>query len=176
MPTRYRIHEPHRAYFVTVTVIEWLPIFTTGGCCDIIVHSLEHCRLKKGLKIHAWVIMDNHLHAILAAPDLAAVLRDFKSFTARQLLAQIAEEKREWLLNQLRFYRAPNRAAEFQVWQDGAHPQAILSDAFMEQKLEYLHNNPVKRGWVSSPEHWRYTSAHEWCPGAVAMLKCDPWR
>ena len=45
----------------------------------------------------------------------------------------------------------------------------------MEQKRAYLHNNPVKRGWVGEPEHWRYSSAHEWLPAAQPMLRCDPW-
>ena len=59
---------------------------------------------------------------------------------------------------------------------EGLHPQAITSDEMMEQKLTYLHNNPVKRGLVASPEHWRYSSAHEWLPGAIPVLRCDPWR
>jgi len=58
----------------------------------------------------------------------------------------------------------------------GVHPQAIVSDEIRIQKLEYLHNNPVKRGLVASPEHWRYSSAHEWLPGAIPPMKCDPWR
>jgi putative transposase len=51
-----------------------------------------------------------------------------------------------------------------------------MSDTMMLQKLEYLHNNPVKRGLVASPEHWRYSSAREWLPGAAVELRCDPWR
>ncbi len=66
--------------------------------------------------------------------------------------------------------------SDYQVWQEGYHPQAIESDAVMEQKLTYLHNNPVKRGLVAAPEHWRYSSAHEWCPGAVPVMRCDLWR
>ena len=42
--------------------------------------------------------------------------------------------------------------------------------------LTYIHNNPVKRGWVASPEHWRYSSAHEWLAGAEALFKCDDWK
>jgi hypothetical protein len=56
------------------------------------------------------------------------------------------------------------------------HPQSISSDEMMRQKLEYLHNNPVKRGFVASPEHWCYSSAHEWLPGASPLMHVDPWR
>ncbi|MDB4793419.1 hypothetical protein OAG63_00120 [Methylacidiphilales bacterium] len=86
-------------------------------------------------------------------------------------------ERREWLLNQLAYYRAAHKSSsEHQVWQEGVHPQEISSDEMMLQKLEYLHNNPVKRGYVAAPEHWRYSSAHEWLSGTMPLLICDPWR
>ena len=94
------------------------------------------------------------------------------------ILAQLREERREWLLNQLAYFRAAHRkgTAEHQVWQEGVHPQAIIDDDMMRQKLEYLHNNPVKRGMVASPEHWRYSSAHEEMAGTCPVLRCDPWQ
>lgn len=100
-----------------------------------------------------------------------------KKFTARQLLAQIEREGRDWLLKLLRDERAAHKTrSKAQVWQEGFHPQAIHDDGMMQQKLEYIHNNPVRRGWVASPEHWRYSSAHEWLPGAMLLLRCDVWR
>jgi REP element-mobilizing transposase RayT len=176
MRSRYRVHHPDGAHFVTCTIVEWLPVFTSSPCCDIVVKSLEHCREHKGLRIYAWVILDTHCHAILAAPDLAAVLRDLKSFTAREIIGQLRAEGREWLLNQLRHYRDAQKPNTYQVWQEGSHPQAIMDDRTMEQKLEYLHNNPVKRGWITAPEHWCYSSAHEWLGGALPLLRCDQWR
>jgi REP element-mobilizing transposase RayT len=161
---------------VTCTIVEWLPVFTSQACCDILVKSLQHCRDRKGLKIYAWVILDTHFHAILTAPDLSAVLRDLKSFTAHQVLMQLEVEGRQWLLNQLHYYREVHKPNDYQVWQEGSHPQVITTDEAMEQKLEYLHNNPVKRGWVTAPEHWCYSSAHEWLAGAQPLLRSDPWR
>ena len=176
MRSRYRVHHPDRAHFVTCTIIEWLPVFNSPACCDIIVNSLQHCHDRKMLKIYAWVILDTHFHAILAAPDLSSVLRDLKSFTAARILEQLAEEGRDWLLNQLHYYRSAYKPTTYQVWQEGSHPQVIMDDATMLQKLDYLHSNPVKRGWVVAPEHWRYSSAHEWLGGAQPMLRSDPWR
>jgi hypothetical protein len=51
-----------------------------------------------------------------------------------------------------------------------------MGDPMMLQKLGYVHNNPVKRGLVASPEHWRYSYAHEWLAGSTLPLRCDPWR
>jgi len=177
MRSRYAIHEAHAAYFVTSTIVEWLPVFTSAACCDILVRSLLHCREHKGLRIHAWIILDNHFHAILSAPDLASPLTDFKRFTSRSLLEQIKMEKREWLLNQLAYYCAAHKkGSAHQVWQEGVHTQAITGDEMMQQKLGYMHQNPVKRGFVAAPEHWRYSSAHEEMVGGSPLFKCDPWK
>lgn len=176
MRSRYRFNELDQAHFVTGTIVEWLPVFSTAACCDILVSSLAYSREHKGLKIFGWVILDTHFHAVLSSPKLSAVLRDIKSFTAKLLIEQVGAEGREWLLNQLRHYRAAHKPNEYQVWQEGSHPQALPGDEIMLQKLEYLHANPVKRGLVSSVKHWRYSSAHEWLPGAMPVLRCDSWR
>ena len=63
-----------------------------------------------------------------------------------------------------------------QALQEGSHPQALMSDRMMEQKLEYLHNNPIQLGLVASTEHSRYSSAHEWLPGTKPPLQLDRWR
>jgi REP element-mobilizing transposase RayT len=177
MRTRYRVNVELSVHFITSTIVEWLPVFTTAPCCDIVVRSFEYCRAHKNLKVHGWVIMDNHFHAIVSGPDLSRTVADLKKFTARAILGQVKAEGREWLLNQLNYFCAAHKqVSAHQVWQEGVHPQSIIPDDIMLQKLEYLHNNPVKRGLVASPEHWRYSSAHEWLPGAIPRLRVDRWR
>jgi putative transposase len=177
MRNRYRVNDENAAHFITSTIVEWLPVFTTQVCCDILVRSLEYSRAHKRLKIYGWVIMDNHFHAVVSAPVLSPTIADLKKFTAHAILEQLKTEGREWLLNQLAYFCAAHKfASRHQVWQEGVHPQLITNDKMMLQKLEYLHNNPVKRGLVASPEHWRYSSAHEWLPGAMPVLRVDPWR
>ncbi len=177
MRTRYQVRTPDAAHFITATIVEWLPVFTSTACCDILVRSLIHCRVYVGLKIHGWVILDTHFHAILAGPDLAQTIGNLKKFTAREILAQVRAEGRNWLLNHLEYYCAAHKTrSQHQVWQEGSHHQAIVTDDMIRQKLEYLHNNPVKRGLVASPEHWRYSSAHEWLGGAQPVLRCDAWQ
>ena len=176
MRTRYRVLAPNSTHFITSTVVQWLPVFNTNACCDILVGSLQYCRQHKGLQVYAWVIMPTHFHAIVSAPDLSGTLADLKKFTARRIVDQVKLEGREWLLNQFSYYRAAHKDTQHQVWQEGFHPEALESDSLMQQKSEYLHHNPVKAGFVASPEHWRYSSAHEWLTGAVPAMKCDSWR
>ena len=152
-------------------------VFTTGTMCDVLVESLRFCQQHKALRITAWVILDNHFHAIVSAPELSDVLAQIKRFTARQILQQLRVGRREWLLNQLHFFCSKHKTeSEFQVWQEGSHPQAIRTDRVIQQKREYIHLNPVRRSLVSAPEHWRYSSAHEWLEGSQPVLECDAWR
>ncbi|MDD5349720.1 MAG: transposase [Chthoniobacteraceae bacterium] len=176
MRSRYRVNAPRAAHFITSTVVEWLPIFSSPGCCDILVESLRFCREHKALQLHAWVILPTHFHAIVSAVDLSGVMADFKKFTARRIVERLADKQCGWLLNQLSYYRETHKTTAHQVWQEGFHPQAIVSDEMMLQKLDYLHHNPVRAGFVTSPEHWRYSSAHAWLPGANPLIDCDPWR
>ena len=180
MRSRYRVGDPRQAYFVTSTIVQWLPVFTTSACCDILVQALAYCQEHKDLQIYGWVILDNHFHAILACPRLPRlpqIMAAIKRHTAKRLLGQVEAEGRDWLLNQWHFYRAKYKTeSDYQVWQEGYHPEAIVSDEMMLQKLDYLHQNPVARGWVIEPAHWRYSSAHEWLPGSRPVLRCDRWR
>ncbi len=54
------------------------------------------------------------------------------------------------------------RDREYQVWEEGAHPQLLQNQNILLQKLDYIHFNPVKRGYVDKPEDWRYSSARNY--------------
>ena len=105
-----------------------------GPCCQILADSFAYCQRHKALKVHAWIIMENHFHAIVQAVELSAVMADLKKFTARRLLDQLPREGRDWLLRLLEEKRARHKtASQYQLWQEGFHPQAILDDAMMRQ-------------------------------------------
>ena len=177
MRSRYTVREFERAHFVTSTIVDRLPVLQTAVCCNILTGSLAFCRREKGLQIYAWVILENHFHAVVHCDNLPRVMADLKKFTAGKLLAQLEVERRTWLLDLLAAGKADHKTrSTWQLWQEGYHPQAIYSDQTMLQKIEYIHANPVRRGWVASPEHWRYSSAHEWLPGGQPVLRCDLWR
>jgi putative transposase len=160
MRTRYKIIENESIYFITSTTIEWIPVFTKREYFDIIVQSLNYCRQNKGLKLFAYVVMDNHIHLIASAENLSQIIRDFKSFTARKIIEAAKTEERKWLLNQFEFYKKKyKKDSEYQVWQEGFHPQMITKVDILKQKNEYIHYNPVKRGLVGQEDHWIYSSA-----------------
>jgi putative transposase len=174
MRSRYTIRESGVPYFLTCTVVNWLPLFTRKPYFDLLLDALKFYRQHKGLKIYAYVILDNHLHLVAAAPDLTATLRDFKSYTAKRLLAQLEQDRKTWALNQLRYYKQPTKTrSHYQVWQEGFHPQQIISEAMLRQKLDYLHHNPVRAGLVAQPEDWLYSSAGDYA-GGTGVMAIDP--
>lgn len=161
-------------YFITSTIIEWLPIFTSEKYFEIITNSLTYCQLHKQLKIFAYVIMDNHIHLITYSDNLSNIIKDFKRHTAKEILVQLNEDKKEWLLNQLHFYKKAHKIqSDNQIWQESFHPQIIYSDHVFKQKIEYIHFNPVRKGFVCKPEHWRFSSAAYYSYNTESDIKLD---
>ena len=155
--SRYRIYETEFPYFMTCTIVGWLPVFARPEAATIILDSWKFLQKERSLQIFGYVIMENHLHLIGWRPDLAKAMKDFKSFTARKFV-DFLELCDSGLLEQLRHLKERHKMqSDFQVWQEGNHPQQIAHDAVMSQKMEYMHNNPIRRGYVDEPVHWRYS-------------------
>jgi len=174
MRTRYRIVEPGSYYFATSTIVEWIPLFTRKPYFDIIVESLQFCRKNKGLKLYAYVIMDNHVHLLISGDNLSDIIRDFKRHTAKELIKILKEDGKQWVLSQLKFHKlAYKKDSNYQVWQEGFHPQIVYSDDVLHQKIEYIHDNPVRAGFVEKPEDWLYSSARNYW-GLNYILDLDP--
>ena len=154
-------------YFVTLTVVDWMDVFTRKEYVDIVLQNLEHCRTRKDMEVFAYVVMPSHLHLIVRRRMglLSEWLRDFKSFTAKRLLEAIRthpqESRKEWLME--RFAAAAERSAQnaqLMFWQKTSHPEELFTPEFFQHKAEYIRNNPVKAGMVSEPEHYAWSSAH----------------
>ncbi|MGR3219926.1 MAG: REP-associated tyrosine transposase [Candidatus Anammoxibacter sp.] len=174
MRSRYKITEKEGIYFVTSTIVEWIPIFTTQRYFDIIIDSLRFCKDHKELKLYAFVILGNHFHLAVSAPALSAAIASLKMFTAKEVIKALKQDNKRWLLNQLAFYKERNKmASNFQVWQEGFHPQLILNNEMFVQKVEYIQQNPVKHGLIDAPEHWRYSSARNYSANDHSIIETD---
>jgi putative transposase len=175
--SKYRIYEDFRPHFMTWTIVGWLPMFTRRETVEIVLDSWQFLQSQRDFHLFGYVILENHLHLIASAPDLAAVVKNSKSFTARQIIDLLENRYAEVLLKQLRFHKLAHKdESEYQVWQEGSHPQQIDSDEVMWQKLEYIHNNPVQRGYVEDPLHWRYSSARNYAGQQGLIDVTTDWR
>src|SRR5205823_2130218 len=126
------------------TVVAWLPVFSWPANVQHILDSWRFLQNHERLVLYGYVIMENHLHLIASAPDVAKEIGDFKSFTARKILDGLEQVGAYALLERLHFHKAAHKQdRSYQLWQEGSHPQQIQGDEMMLQKLEYMHNNPV---------------------------------
>jgi len=172
--SRYTITEPGKPHFLTCTVLEWLPVFTRPDTVQILLDSWRYQR-QQGLKLYGYVILENHCHFIAQENRLDKFVSSFKSYTARRIIDYLEPKGVEQILARLRFTkRAHKRDREYQFWQEGSHAELILSEDMMREKLNYIHGNPVKRGYVERAEHWRYSSAGFYFSGS-GLLEIDPW-
>ena len=175
MRSRYKITATDGIYFVTSTIVEWIPIFTSRQYFEIVIESLKFCRENKGLSLYAFVIIDNHFHLVVSGEKLSGIMRSLKGFIAHKIIEQLQQDEKQWLLNQLAFYKKRYKTeSAFQVWQEGFHPEINLNEEMLVQKIEYIHYNPVTRGYVDLPEHWRYSSARNFFSEDHSVIEIDP--
>ncbi|OOF00225.1 transposase [Salinivibrio sp. MA351] len=173
--SRYKITEPHLPHFVTLTVLHWIPIFTRPDTVNILLDSLRFLN-KDGLKVYAWVVLENHCHLVLQSKALDHDIARLKSWTARNRIQYLAERNVKQILDQLAFYKKAHKGDRaYQFWQEGVHPELIQSDAMMWQKIDYIHQNPVKRGYVDEAAHWRYSSARGDMGTSGLLEVCREW-
>ena len=173
MSNKYKFHNPQGLYFVTLTVRHWIDVFTRSEYKDILVENLDFCRKNKGLEIFAWVIMTNHLHLIIRAKEnyyLQDILRDFKKYTSKTILNTMCENpqesRKEW------FLRGFKTESGNMFWQEGNHPIELVTNEVINEKLNYIHKNPVKAGFVFREQDFLYSSATDYA-GDKGLLEIE---
>lgn len=170
MSRNYKFHNPEGLYFVSFAVVFWLDVFNRDEYKDIIVESLQYCIQEKGMDLISWCIMTNHMHLIfrsLGEREPQFLLGDFKRFTSKAVVKAIQnnpkDNRREFLLEQ--FKRAGLKASNvknYQFWRHDNQPIELWSNKVIQQKINYIHNNPVKAGLVAKAEEYVYSSARDY--------------
>jgi REP element-mobilizing transposase RayT len=179
MSERYKVRNTEGLYFITFTITSWVDLFVRPIYKHIILDSLVFCQRNKGLKVHAYVIMSSHLHAIVSSEDgysLQDTVRDMKKYTSRQLVHAIIEcpeSRREWLLHIFEEKAdSIKRGINYKVWQDGFHPVELSTTEMINQRLNYIHNNPVEEEIVNNAEDYKYSSAINYA-GGIGEIKIE---
>jgi REP element-mobilizing transposase RayT len=173
--SRYRFNDSSYPHFITCSVVEWLPVFTRPDAVAIVLDSWRYLQQHDRLTLFGYVILENHLHAVVSARDPSKEIGDFKSFTARRFL-DLLQERRDSILSLLEWFKARHKTGQqFQLWQEGSHPQQLSNEAMMRQKLDYIHYNPVRRGYVDEPTDWRYSSARNYAGREELIDVCTDW-
>lgn len=173
MSVKYKIRDQTKLHFITFSVVEWVDVFTRNIYKEVVVESLNYCQKHKGLIVYAWCIMTNHVHLIISSQDgfkQEDILRDLKKHTSKKLIKMIKDNPQEsrknwmlWIFSEAGKRNTNNKA--FQFWQQDNHPIELSSNELMDQKLAYIHNNPVVAGIVDEPENYLYSSARDYSGG-----------
>jgi REP element-mobilizing transposase RayT len=171
MTTGYQIKQQDQLYFLTFQVVNWVDVFSRKVYRDIVIDNLAFCQKNKGLEVFGFVIMSNHMHLLArsATNELSKTIKEFKSFTAKQILNEIengSESRKEWMLDV--FKKAAythQRNSHYQFWTHENHAEHIFSNKFIEQKLIYIHQNPVRAGIVNNENDYVYSSAVNYSGG-----------
>ena len=167
MSTKYKFTDVEGVYFITSTVVDWIDVFTRNIYRDILLDTFRFCQEKQGLQIHAWVLMPNHFHMICSFinnNNPGIVIKNIKSFTAMELIDAIInnpqESRKKWMLDLLEKNGLSNKSNfRFQFWEHENHPVLLDNEIMLRQRLTYLHENPVRAGFVREPQDWLYSSA-----------------
>jgi len=169
MSRKYKFYEKEDLYFVTYTVVNWIDVFTQNIYREVLLDSWNYCMKEKGLVIYAWVIMANHVHMIVSSnkEELSNIMRDMKRYTSTTLKKLIAdnpeESRKEWIQQLMKQAGEKNsNNKKFQFWQQHNHPILLDSNYLLDQKLDYIHNNPVKAGFVEEAEDYLFSSARDY--------------
>lgn len=168
MSQGYQIKDQSAAHYITLQVVQWADIFTRKIYRDIVIESLKYCQKEKDLEIYAYVIMSNHIYMLVRSnkEDLGGTIRDFKRHTSKEIIKIVKEKnesRRDWLLMIFKYSANKHkRNSEYQFWTHENHAEEIYSNKFIEQKLNYIHNNPVRAGIVEKPKDYLYSSARNY--------------
>ena len=180
MPTP-RINKPEQnaPYFITITVIEWVDIFTKKEYCESLINCLKYCQKNLGLLLYEYAIMPNHIHLIVQAKEgyeLSKIISSFKQFTTKEILKILEKDNRKYILRILENSFSKKEGSESQLWQRENYPEVITTEKFYLQKANYIHHNPVRKEYVKTPVEWIYSSAgYRLAGGECPLILSTPW-
>jgi len=174
MRTRYKIPDYKASCFITSTIIDWIPVFTESKYYEILIDAIRYNQLHKDFEVFAYVIMVNHFHMICRSDNLSNIFRSIKSYTAKRIIEQLKADGKLNLLNMFEENKRKGKnESQYQIWQEGFLPKEILSEKMFNQKLVYIHYNPVEARIVENPYDYEYSSAYDYYYGKKGKIELD---
>jgi len=176
MRTKNKTRETENPFFITSTIVNWIPVFSNEIYSNLLFRNFIFYQKKYEMEIIAYVIMPDHFHMICNSRSLRKAVQSLKSYSAKEIIKQLFSYNEidfliKFRMNKLKF----KIDSEFQIWQEGYHPKEMFNNIILKQKIEYIHFNPVKKGLVSNPEDWKYSSAEFYLTGKQSDLIITPY-
>jgi REP element-mobilizing transposase RayT len=177
MRTRYKIYDNTIQYFITSTIVNWIPVFNNKQNLDALIEAINYSQQNKEFKVFDYVIMPEHFHLICSSEKLVTVIQSIKSYTAKRIIETYEKENNVMILEQfIQCKKEHKTESKYQIWQEGFKPKALITESMHIQKSNYIHFNPVKRGLVTEMEDYEYSSARDYYirkPGRILIDDLD---
>jgi REP element-mobilizing transposase RayT len=173
-------HFPEHLYFTTGSLLGWRPLFARHEYAMLVLNSLDWHRLHKRFHLYAYAVMPTHFHVIvrpIAGHTISANLQSLGSFTAHAILQQLRTDNLTTELDFFAAQREPDRTEQHQIWQP-MQAKNIYTPAFLREKFEYIHNNPVAKKWQLAERRaeYAYSSACFYDRGVEPVIAVDDVR
>ncbi len=169
MSRKYKFRDSDKLYFVSFAVVYWIDLFIRDEYKKVVLDSWQYCMANKGMELYGWCIMTSHIHMIIGShgDKLEKIMQNMKRHTSEMLHKTIknhkGESRKEWMLWLMeRAGKKNSNNGEFQLWQQNNNPIELYNLKMAWQKLDYIHNNPVKTGIVEKAEDYLYSSARNY--------------
>ena len=180
MPVSRRHFSPGQLQFITSSVYRRTRLFDRQRLRSNFVEVLRQFRQETGLLLMGWVLMPEHFHSLIKpepAESTSRLMQELKKRTAQQIVSLLTENQtHSWCRKMLTSLRLPptvHSDSHYRVWQRRFYPYGVYSEKKRLEKLNYMHNNPVKRGLVHSPEGWPWSSFRFYHLNDSSLLSMD---
>ena len=162
MAHRFLISQDSPVLYITVVTKDRLPIFQTEKLKELLCLALDEARRSASLLLFGYVIMLDHMHLLTSRPSTTSnVLRVLKGITARRIIDYLKINDYSTSLAKLR-HQERDRNYKYSLWQTEKNVLPIFSEGMFMEKLNYIHQNPVRAELVSSALDFRWSSARIW--------------
>lgn len=164
-------------FFVTTTVVKFIPIFNNPLFCDIFISNIKHYREKYRYAVLGYVVMPTHFHWIIEVDNkfgnISGIMRDIKKFTAWQIFDELENKDEVKLLELFKDAASDIKDQERKLWMKRFDDEVIRDQKMFWTKLNYIHKNPVKSGLVLKAEDYKYSSARNYAFNDHSVLEVN---
>jgi putative transposase len=159
---------PGALHYLTGNIARQLPVFAQTSYCEAFIDTCSTLRSKWPFKLIAYVLMPDHIHLIVNPKDgrIRELAGTLKSLSARRIIDQTSG------FSFLR-ERPDTDGSVHQVWQESFKALPLWSEWLIWQKINYIHNNPLKAGLVRSASDYRWSSFRSFYLGESELIEVD---
>ncbi|MCJ7507141.1 MAG: transposase [candidate division Zixibacteria bacterium] len=167
---------PNQVHFITTNVFQRIPIFSNVDYCKIVIQKINFYRKRYDFKLIGYVIMPDHIHLLIQPPEkqnVSSIIRDLKRSIAMEIINHLKGENKAGPLKSLKLPNIKSKNHTFSLWQRRFIDFNIFSEKKLYEKLEYIHNNPVRDKLVSSPSDWIFSSYRNYFEEDDSIIAVD---